>query len=118
MVYCRTMHSGKLEAISTKALRSDGWTTDPFMLVEKEGKLYGRESTDDKEPIMGSLNVLEAHQTQNLELPVSLRFCFEGMEESGSEGLDELIEKEVAEGQWFKGVDYVCVTVLEAVQNG
>jgi Cys-Gly metallodipeptidase DUG1 len=58
---------------------------------------------------MGWLNVLEAHQAQHLELPVNLRFCFEGMEESGSEGLDELIEKEVAEGEWFKGVDCVCI---------
>ena len=67
---------------------------------------------------MGWLNVLEAHQTQNLKLLVNLRFSFEGMEESRSEGLDELIEKEVAEGEWFKGVDCVCVTVLEAVRSG
>ena len=53
--------------------------------------------------------MLDAHQAQRLELPVNLRFCFEGMEESGSEGLDELIEKEVAEGEWFKGVDCVCI---------
>lgn len=58
---------------------------------------------------MGWLNVLEAHHAQRLELPVNLRFCFEGMEESGSEGLDDLIEKEVAEGEWFKGVDCVCI---------
>ena len=71
--------------------------------------MYGRGSTDDKGPIMGWLNVLEAHHAQGLELPVNLRFCFEGMEESGSEGLDELIEKEAAEGEWFKGVDCVCI---------
>lgn len=72
--------------------------------------MYGRGSTDDKGPIMGWLNVLEAHQAQGLELPVNLRFCFEGMEESGSEGLDELIAKEVAEGsEWFKGIDCVCI---------
>ena len=58
---------------------------------------------------MGWLNVLEAHQAQGLELPVNLRFCFEGMEESGCVGLDELIEKEVAEGGWLKGVDCVCI---------
>ena len=60
---------------------------------------------------MGWLNVFEAHQAQRLELPVTLRFCFEGTEESGSEGLDELIEKGVAEGecQWFKSVECVCI---------
>ncbi|KAG6380092.1 hypothetical protein JVT61DRAFT_8177 [Boletus reticuloceps] len=92
------------------ALQSDGWATDPFMLVEKDKKLYGRGSTDDKGPIMGWLNVLEAHQAQRLELPVNLRFCFEGMEESGSEGLDELIEREAAAGGWFNGVDCVCIS--------
>lgn len=62
---------------------------------------------------MGWLNVLEAHHALNLELPVNLRFCFEGMEENGSEGLDALIEKEVVEGEWFKGVDCVCIVRLQ-----
>ena len=26
----------------------DGWDTDPWVLTEKDGKLYGRGSTDDK----------------------------------------------------------------------
>lgn len=34
--------------------------------------------------------------------------CFEGMEESGSEGLDELIEQE--KDQFFKGVDCACIS--------
>ena len=34
------------------ALKSDGWDTDPFVLTEKDGKLYGRGSTDDKVCIM------------------------------------------------------------------
>ncbi|KAF9224708.1 CNDP dipeptidase [Gyrodon lividus] len=92
------------------ALQSDGWDTDPFELVRKDDRLFGRGSTDDKGPVMGWLNVLEAHHKQDMELPVNLRFCFEGMEESGSEGLDELIEKEVAEGEFFKGVDCVCIS--------
>ena len=59
---------------------------------------------------MGWLNVLDAHHTLGLELPVNLRFCFEGMEESGSEGLDDLVIKE-AKG-WFQGVDCVCIVRL------
>lgn len=34
--------------------------------------------------------------------------CFEGMEESGSEGLDELIYQEA--DKFFKGVDCVCIS--------
>ncbi|KAG0328794.1 hypothetical protein BGZ99_004458 [Dissophora globulifera] len=91
------------------ALKEDGWATEPFELVENEkGELVGRGSTDDKGPILGWLNAIEAHQKLGLELPVNLRMCFEGMEESGSEGLDEIIIAE-AKG-WFKDVDAVCIS--------
>ena len=30
------------------AAKEDGWDTDPWLLTEKDGKLYGRGSTDDK----------------------------------------------------------------------
>ena len=73
--------------------------------------MIGRGSTDDKGPIMGWLNVLEAHHTLGLPLPVNMRFCFEGMEESGSEGLDDFIASEAKKGAegWFGGVDCVCI---------
>jgi len=41
-------------------------------------------------------------------LPVNLKFVFEGMEESGSEGLDDLIVKR--KDTFFKSVDYVCIS--------
>lgn len=92
---------------------SDGWDFPPFQLTrdDKTGRLYGRGSTDDKGPIIGWINVLEAHHTLNKPLPVNIRFCFEGMEESGSEGLDEFIFAEVKKGKgsWFDGVDAVCI---------
>lgn len=88
----------------------DGWNTDPFVLTHDKVKdiLYGRGSTDDKGPVMGWLNVVEAHNELGLELPVNLVCCFEGMEESGSLGLDDLIAKEAEE--YFKGVDTVCIS--------
>jgi len=95
------------------AEKSDGWNTDPFTLYEdpNTGRLYGRGATDDKGPIMGWLNVMEAHTSLGLELPVNLRFCFEGMEECGSPALGEFITAEAAKGKesWFDGVDCVCV---------
>ncbi|KAG8948396.1 hypothetical protein FRC04_009766 [Tulasnella sp. 424] len=94
------------------ALLSDGWDHEPFKLThdEKTGRLYGRGSSDDKGPLLGWINVLEAHVKLGLELPVNLRFCFEGMEESGSEGLDDLIKAEVGPGKFFEGVDCVCIS--------
>lgn len=96
------------------ALKSDGWKTDPFTLVvdEDSGRLIGRGSTDDKGPILGWLNVIEAHKNLGIAMPVNVRLCFEGMEENGSEGLDECIKEEVKKGKngWFDGVDCVCIS--------
>ena len=58
---------------------------------------------------MGWLNVLKYHHDNGKDLPVNLRYCFEGMEENGSQGLDEKIKKEAEEGGWFHGVDAVCI---------
>lgn len=88
----------------------DGWNTDPFKLVIDEEKqiMYGRGVTDDSGPVKGWLNVVEAHRELGLDLPVNLITCFEGMEESGSIGLDKLIADEAE--NYFKKVDTVCIS--------
>ena len=57
------------------ALNENGWNTEPFQLVEDKGCLFGRGSTDDKGPILGWLNVIEAHQKIGVEFPVNLKTC-------------------------------------------
>ncbi|XP_046911315.2 cytosolic non-specific dipeptidase 2 [Dermatophagoides farinae] len=90
------------------AAKSDGWDSEPFVLTEKNGKLYGRGSSDDKGPVLGWLHAIQAFKANNTELPVNLKFVFEGMEESGSEGLDELLLSR--KDSFFKDVDYVCIS--------
>ncbi|KAI1762622.1 cytosolic non-specific dipeptidase [Hypoxylon sp. FL1150] len=91
------------------AEKSDGWATEPFELsVGEDGRMFGRGSTDDKGPVLGWLNAIEAHQKAGVDFPVNLLMCFEGMEEYGSEGLDELIEKE-GKG-YFADADAVCIS--------
>jgi nonspecific dipeptidase len=63
------------------------------VLTEKNGKLYGRGATDDKGPVLGWIHALQAYQECEIPQPVNFKFCFEGMEESGSEGLDKLLLK-------------------------
>ncbi|RKP01468.1 hypothetical protein CXG81DRAFT_25852 [Caulochytrium protostelioides] len=93
------------------AAKEDGWATDPFQLVEQaDGRLVGRGASDDKGPLMGWLWAIEAHQKAGVALPVNLKCCFEGMEESGSEGLDALIAAEAQAGGYFDGVDAVCIS--------
>lgn len=90
------------------AAKEDGWATQPFQLVEKDGKLYGRGSTDDKGPVLGWLHAVDAYQSTNNEIPVNIKFCFEAMEESGSDGLDTLLHKR--KDTFLKDVDYVCIS--------
>lgn len=91
------------------AFKEDGWATEPFTLtVDDKGRMYGRGSTDDKGPVLGWLNAIEAHQKSGVEFPVNLLMCFEGMEEYGSEGLDDFINEEAK--KYFKDTDAVCIS--------
>ena len=93
------------------ALKDDGWATEPFELtVDHKDRMYGRGSTDDKGPVLGWLNSIQAHQEAGVEFPVNLLMCFEGMEEYGSEGLDDFIEKEAKKGGFFEDADAVCIS--------
>lgn len=91
------------------ALKDDGWATEPFTLTtDSKGRMYGRGSTDDKGPVLGWLNAIEAHQKAGVDFPVNLLMCFEGMEEYGSEGLDDFIAEEA--NKYFADVDAVCIS--------
>lgn len=90
------------------ALKEDGWDTEPFELVEKDGKLYGRGSTDDKGPVIGWVHAIEAFQATGAALPINIKFVLEGMEESGSEGLEELLVAE--KDKFLAGTDFVCIS--------
>ena len=65
--------------------------------------------------------MLQYHYEKNLPLPVNIVFCFEGVKESGSEGLDEFVVRESKKGGYFDGVDCVgackCSTELQAVYS-
>ncbi|XP_076758935.1 cytosolic non-specific dipeptidase 2 [Xylocopa sonorina] len=90
------------------ALTEDGWNTEPFTLIEKDGKLFGRGSSDDKGPVLCWIHALEAYKAIGVDVPVNLKFVFEGMEESGSEGLDDLLW--ARKDTFLQGVDYVCIS--------
>lgn len=93
------------------ANKDDGWATDPFTLsIDEKDRMYGRGSTDDKGPVLGWLNAIQAHKEAGVEFPVNLLMCFEGMEEYGSDGLDAFIEKEAKKGGFFESADAVCIS--------
>ncbi|KAI1729264.1 peptidase family m20/M25/M40 domain-containing protein [Ditylenchus destructor] len=87
---------------------SDGWNTEPFQLVEKDGKMFGRGSTDDKGPVIAWLNAIEVMQSLGIEIPVNIKFVFEGMEESGSEGLEQVLQAH--KSTFLADIDWTCIS--------
>ncbi|XP_030666123.1 beta-Ala-His dipeptidase isoform X1 [Nomascus leucogenys] len=88
--------------------RGDGWLTDPYVLTEVDGKLYGRGATDNKGPVLAWINAVSAFRALEQDLPVNIKFIIEGMEEAGSVALEELVEKE--KDRFFSGVDYIVIS--------
>jgi acetylornithine deacetylase/succinyl-diaminopimelate desuccinylase-like protein len=64
------------------------WLSEPFEPVERDGRLFGRGSADDKAGIMAHIAALRAFGD---ELPVGIVLFIEGEEEFGSESLEELL---------------------------
>lgn len=70
------------------------WATDPFVLSERDGRLYGRGASDDKGGIIGIIAALGAYQRAYGALPVNVKILFEGEEEYGSSHMSALIQQE------------------------
>ena len=93
------------------ASKTDGWNSEPFTLtIDGKGRMFGRGSTDDKGPVLGWLNAIQTHKEAGIDFPVNLMMCFEGMEENGSEGLEDFINKEAKKGGCLAGADAVCIS--------
>jgi acetylornithine deacetylase/succinyl-diaminopimelate desuccinylase-like protein len=69
------------------------WKSPPFKPEIRDGVLYGRGVSDDKGELVSRLKIVESYLKTQGELPCSVKFCFEGEEETGSVHLAEYIEK-------------------------
>lgn len=73
--------------------REDRWTTSPFEPVEKQGRLYGRGTADDKGGVMTHIAAVASYLKSGALLPCNVKFVIEGEEEIGSENLGSFIKK-------------------------
>jgi succinyl-diaminopimelate desuccinylase len=72
----------------------EGWETDPFKMVEKDGKLFGRGTMDDKGPAIASLYAIKYLLEEKVELNKRIRLIVGLNEEAGSRGLAYYVKKE------------------------
>lgn len=67
-----------------------GWTLEPFEPLERDGRLFGRGSADDKAGIVVHLGAIAAHDGRP---PVGIKIFIEGEEEIGSAHLPDYLEQ-------------------------
>ncbi len=108
------------------------WKSKPFEPVIRNGKIFGRGTSDDKGQLFTHLKAIETHLAVHGRLPVNIKLLIEGEEECGSSHLEEFIKanKEmlrcdtvmISDTEWFadglpsicyslRGISYVEVTV-------
>jgi acetylornithine deacetylase/succinyl-diaminopimelate desuccinylase-like protein len=71
--------------------REELWKTPPFDPTEREGRLYGRGSSDDKGGAMMHVAAASSWLRGAGRLPVSVKVLIEGEEEVGSSNLEKLL---------------------------
>jgi acetylornithine deacetylase/succinyl-diaminopimelate desuccinylase-like protein len=69
------------------------WKSDPFGAEMKDGKIFSRGASDSKNNVMALVKMVEAYKNTIGELPVNLKFFFEGEEEIGSPHLPRFVEE-------------------------
>jgi acetylornithine deacetylase/succinyl-diaminopimelate desuccinylase-like protein len=69
------------------------WKSDPFGAEMKDGKIFARGASDSKNNVMALVKMVEAYKNTIGELPVNLKFFFEGEEEIGSPHLPRFVEE-------------------------
>ena len=95
------------------------WKTKPFEPVIKNGKIWGRGTSDDKGQLFAHLKALEAIIKEFGELPLNVKLLIEGEEEAGSSHLEEFIHENkeklkadvvlISDTEWFAdGLPSIC----------
>ncbi len=69
----------------------DLWESPPFEPTERDGSIYARGAVDDKGQIFYAIAAVQCWKDLGRPLPVNIKFCIEGEEESQSKGLSDML---------------------------
>ena len=72
----------------------NGWSSDPYKMVIKDGYIYGRGVADDKGPVILGLYALKFLKDNNIPLNYTYRLVMGCSEERGMGDVDAILSKE------------------------
>ncbi len=78
------------------AALEDGWQTDPFQPVERDGRIYARGAVDSKSHVIANLKAVEALLNADDPCPVNVKLLFEGEEETDSSHIFRFVRENKA----------------------
>ena len=67
------------------------WSSDPFVMTERDGKFYGRGTADMKGPIAAMMAAMKWHMENTGKLPGRVKLAFDADEELGTTGINRLL---------------------------
>ncbi len=82
------------------------WKTPPFEPVVRDGKLFGRGTSDNKGQILAHVKAVEAFLKTRTPLPVNVVFLIEGEEEVGSNALLAFVKRRARQLR----ADYIVIS--------
>ncbi len=83
------------------------WETDPYKVVEKDGKLYGRGTEDNQQGIVSSILAVQALQEMNIQPSFDVGLVLVSDEETGSQyGIDYVLKERA---DLFRPDDYIII---------
>ncbi len=95
----------------------EGWDTPPFEATIKDGKIYGRGTTDDKGPVMASLYAMKII-SETMKVNKRIRLILGLNEESGWECIKRYKEtEEIPNVSFSPDADFPCIYSEKAILN-
>lgn len=99
---------GHLDVVPAR--KEDGWNTDPYTMVEKDGILYGRGVSDDKGGVVASMIALKIIRDLGIDVNKRIRLIMGTNEETGSQCLKYYVDHDEQPDYGFTpDGDFPCI---------
>ncbi len=99
---------GHLDVVPAR--KEDGWNTDPYTMIEKDGIVYGRGVSDDKGGVVASMIALKILKDMNIPINKRIRLIMGCNEETGSECLKYYVDHDEQPDYGFTpDGDFPCI---------